>query len=189
MLGEVVVSAPHLKERYDALWYTDQQSKRDSLFGGGGRVWHRTNDVGHVDAEGRLWIEGRLQHVVSTPHGPVAPVGPEAAIDALGPVDRCAVVGVGPAGTQALVVCVEAAKPATRPEKRAGHLRDGRPKPGLAPAELATQVRAAVAPLAVSAVLVTEAIPTDIRHNSKIDRARMARWAEHVLAGGKVGRP
>ncbi|SJN25412.1 Haloalkane dehalogenase-like protein / AMP-dependent synthetase/ligase in alkane synthesis cluster [Micrococcus lylae] len=189
VLGEVVVSAPHLKERYDALWYTDQQSKRDSLFGGGGRVWHRTNDVGHVDAEGRLWIEGRLQHVMSTPHGPVAPVGPEAAIDALGPVDRCAVVGVGPAGTQALVVCVEAAKPATRPEKRAGHLRDGRPKPGLAPAELATQVRAAVAPLAVSAVLVTEAIPTDIRHNSKIDRARMARWAEHVLAGGKVGRP
>ncbi|GEM_PF-15043 len=190
VLGEVVVSAPHLKERYDALWYTDQQSKRDSLFGGGGRVWHRTNDVGHFDAEGRLWIEGRLQHVVSTPDGPVAPVGPEAAVDALGPVERCAVVGVGPAGTQAVVVCVQAARPSTRPqERRPGHLRDGRPKPGLAPAELTTQVRAAVAPLPVSAVLVTETIPTDIRHNSKIDRARMARWAEGILAGGKVGRP
>ena len=189
VLGEIVVSAPHLKERYDALWYTDQQSKRDSLFGGGGRVWHRTNDVGHFDAEGRLWIEGRLQHVVSTPDGPVAPVGPEAAVDALGPVERCAVVGVGPAGTQAVVVCVEAAKPSTHPQRRPGHLRDGRPKPGLAPAALAAQVRAAVAPLDVAAVLVTEAIPTDIRHNSKIDRARMARWAEDILAGGKVGRP
>lgn len=189
VLGEVVVSAPHLKERYDALWYTDQQSKRDSLFGGGGRIWHRTNDVGHFDAAGRLWIEGRLQHVISTPDGPVAPVGPEAAVDALGPVDRCAVVGVGPAGTQAVVVCVEAAVPSTRPEPRPGHRRDGRPEPGLAPARLTEQVRRAVAPLDVAAVLVTETIPTDIRHNSKIDRARMARWAEDILAGGKVGRP
>jgi olefin beta-lactone synthetase len=88
-----------------------------------------------------------------------------------------------------VVVCIEAAKPSTHPQRRPGHLRDGRPKPGLAPAALAAQVRAAVAPLDVAAVLVTEAIPTDIRHNSKIDRARMARWAEDILAGGKVGRP
>ena len=33
------------------------------------------------------------------------------------------------------------------------------------------------------------ALPVDIRHASKIDRARVARWADRVLAGGRVGRP
>ena len=31
------------------------------------RGWHRTGDVGHLDAEGRLWVGGRLAHVVD--HG------------------------------------------------------------------------------------------------------------------------
>ncbi len=187
VLGEIVVSAPHLKERYDALWFTDQQSKRDGLFSAPGQVWHRTNDVGHIDAEGRLWIEGRLQHVITTAQGPVAPGGPEARTDALGPVARSAVVGVGPAGTQAVVAVIEAARPATRPPRRPGHRKDGRPQAGLAPAGVAAAVRRAVEPLAVSAVLVADEIPTDIRHNSKIDRPRVAAWAEKVLAGGTVG--
>jgi hypothetical protein len=38
----------------------------------------------------------------------------------------------------------------------------------------------------VAAVLAVPVLPTDIRHNAKIDRARMARWATEVLAGGKV---
>ena len=33
------------------------------------RGWHRTGDVGHLDAEGRLWIEGRLVHVITTADG------------------------------------------------------------------------------------------------------------------------
>jgi hypothetical protein len=38
-------------------------------------------------------------------------------------------------------------------------------------------------------VLVTPALPVDIRHASKVDRARVARWADRVLAGGRVGHP
>src|SRR5690606_16919171 len=58
VLGEVLVRAPHLKERYDRLWLTDVAAERDTPPG----HWHRTGDVGHLDAEGRLWIEGRLSH-------------------------------------------------------------------------------------------------------------------------------
>ena len=107
VLGEIVVSAPHLKDRYDALWHTDQQSKRDGLWRRDGRVWHRTADIGHFDAEGRVWLEGRLQPVITTPEGPLGPGGPEKTVDALGPVRRSAVVGVGPRGTQDVVVVVE----------------------------------------------------------------------------------
>ncbi|WP_421015117.1 AMP-binding protein, partial [Glutamicibacter creatinolyticus] len=57
LTGEILVRAPHVKDRYDRLWITEQQSV--SIPG-----WHRTGDVGHLDAEGRLWVEGRLGHVV-----------------------------------------------------------------------------------------------------------------------------
>ncbi|WP_298044779.1 alpha/beta fold hydrolase [uncultured Citricoccus sp.] len=175
-LGEVVVSAPHQKAGYDRLWLTDALSRRDTR---DGLQWHRTQDVGHLDAEGRLWIEGRLQHVVATPAGPVAPGGPEARIDALDAVLRSAVVGVGPHGTQAVVAVVEAA----------GNPDRGRVRPGLAPTDLAAAVRKAALPVPVAAVLVTDTVPVDIRHNSKVDRSRLARWADGVLAGGRVGTP
>ncbi len=176
VLGEVVVSAPHQKAGYDRLWLTDALSRRDTL---DGLQWHRTQDVGHLDGEGRLWIEGRLQHVVTTPAGPVAPGGPEARIDALDAVLRSAVVGVGPQGTQAVVAVVEVSGgPGTDGVRR-----------GLAPTHLAAAVREAAAPVPLAAVLVTDRVPVDIRHNSKIDRTRLARWADGLLAGGRVGTP
>ena len=39
----------------------------------------------------------------------------------------------------------------------------------------------------VAAVLAVPSIPVHRRHNSKIDRPRIARWAEGILAGGRVG--
>ncbi|QUY63195.1 Hydrolase [Gulosibacter molinativorax] len=176
ILGEFVISAPHSKASYDALWGTDSASKRDTL---DGLLWHRTNDIGHFDPEGRMWLEGRVQHVISTPDGPVGPGGLEAVVDKVPSVHRSAVVGVGPEGVQAVVVVIE-------PEAGSGL------KAGLAPLEVADAVRAAVAeyfPQDVAAVLVTTTFPTDIRHNSKIDRTRLARWADSVLCGERVGTP
>jgi hypothetical protein len=51
---------------------------------------------------------------------------------------------------------------------------------------LTDRVRAA-AGREVAAVLVTPSLPVDKRHNSKIDRPRIAQWAEGILAGGRVG--
>ncbi|GAA1721689.1 alpha/beta fold hydrolase [Isoptericola hypogeus] len=170
VLGEVVVRAPHLKERYDRLWLTDLASVRDVPAG----RWHRTGDVGHLDDAGRLWIEGRLAHVLTTPAGPLAPVGPEQHVERVRGVRRAAVVGVGPAGVQQPVAVVETVA--------------GVRRPGLAPHELSAAVRAA-SPVPLAAVLVVPRMPTDVRHNSKIDRTRLARWAAGVLAGGRVGAP
>jgi acyl-coenzyme A synthetase/AMP-(fatty) acid ligase/pimeloyl-ACP methyl ester carboxylesterase len=170
VLGEVLVRAPHLKQRYDRLWLTDRAAERDTPPG----RWHRTGDVGHLDAEGRLWIEGRLAHVLVTAEGPLAPVGPEQHVERVPGVRRAAAVGVGPAGVQQAVAVVET--------------QEGARRAGLAPAGLAAEVRAA-APVPLAAVLVVPAMPTDIRHNSKIDRTRLAAWADRVLAGGRVGTP
>lgn len=170
VLGEVVIAAPHLKARYDRLWLTDRAAERDT---GPGR-WHRTGDVGHLDADGRLWVEGRLAHVLTTPDGPLAPVGPEQRVERVPAVRRAAVVGVGPSGVQQAVAVLE--------------LHDQPRRAGLADADLAAAVRA-VAPVPLAAVLVVRSMPTDIRHNSKIDRTRLAAWATRVLGGGRVGAP
>jgi len=90
---------------------------------------------------------------------------------------RAALVGVGPAGTQAAVVVMETIPPAR--------------KAGPASNELSQKVRSAVAETGVdvAAVLIVSSLPTDIRHNSKIDRAALATWATATLAGGKVRQP
>lgn len=171
--GEVCVRAAHIKDRYDRLWATERDSSRNP-------GWHRTGDVGHLDDTGRLWVEGRLVHVVTTAEGPVTPVGLEQRVQGLDGVRSAAVVGVGPAGTQQVVVVVV---PSDSPRR----LPFGR-RNALAPPAVARAVRAA-ADVPVAAVLVTAALPVDIRHASKVDRARVARWAEKVLAGGRVTVP
>ncbi|MDF2664857.1 MAG: acyl-CoA synthetase (AMP-forming)/AMP-acid ligase [Microbacterium sp.] len=161
--GEIVISAPHLKRGYFRLYLTDREARR-----GLPARWHRTGDVGHLDADGRLWVEGRLPHVITTADGPVTPVGIEQDAETVDAVFRAAAVGVGPVGRQVVVAVVEA----------------GARRPGLASPELTDAVRAATAqPLA--AVLVAPTLPTDIRHNSKIDRSRLAAWADRLLAGEK----
>ncbi|MDM7832000.1 alpha/beta fold hydrolase [Cellulomonas edaphi] len=166
VLGEILVAGPHLKARYDRLWFTQHASARDA-------GWHRTGDVGRIDEAGRLWVEGRLAHVVATDRGVITPVAPERLVDAVPGVARAALVGVGPRGTAQVVVVVE-------PE--------GKAPAGLAEPELAAGVRAALAglPVPVAAVLVVPGLPTDLRHNSKIDRTHLAQWAAAVLSGRRA---
>ncbi len=159
VLGEVVVRAPHQKDRYDRLWATERASSRET-------GWHRTGDVGELDDAGRLWIGGRLAHVITTADGPVAPVRIEQAVELLPEVEQAACVGVGPMGTQHLVVVVVSAKAAG----------------GLADLGLTERVRRA-AGADVAAVLVRNDLPVDVRHRSKIDRTAISRWAGDMLAG------
>ncbi|MGC0270592.1 alpha/beta fold hydrolase [Glutamicibacter soli] len=170
LTGEILVRAPHVKDRYDRLWITEQLST--SIPG-----WHRTGDVGHLDTEGRLWVEGRLAHVLRTAGGPLTPVAAENLAQGVPGAGRAALVPVGPAGTQSAVIVMETV-PAAR-------------KPAPASPELSQQIRRAVAPagVEVSAVLVVPELPTDIRHNSKIDRAHLAGWAAATLAGGRIRKP
>ncbi|WP_196832070.1 alpha/beta fold hydrolase [Mycetocola sp. CAN_C7] len=169
--GEILVSAPHVEDHYDRLWLTHRASRRVGI---PGERWHRTGDVGHLDRAGRLWVEGRMPHILTTPDGVVTPVGPEQRIESVDTVSRAAVVGVGPAGVQQVVAVVE-----TRPAAR---------RVGLAGPELAADIRA-VAGVPVAAVLVVPHLPTDIRHNSKINRSALAGWASGILAGGRRTAP
>jgi acyl-coenzyme A synthetase/AMP-(fatty) acid ligase/pimeloyl-ACP methyl ester carboxylesterase len=167
VLGEVCIRAAHMRDGYDKLWMTENEASQPA-------GWHRSGDVGHLDDAGRLWIEGRIGHVITTPDGPVTPVGVEHAVAVLDGVNLVAVVGVGPPGTQQVVVVAS--------------LVDGGRRPALADEALADRIRHVAASVDIAAVLVVPSVPVDKRHNSKIDRTRIAAWAEKVLAGGRMGR-
>jgi len=171
--GEVCVRAAHLKDRYDALWSTERAGSRNP-------GWHRTGDVGHVDSEGRLWVEGRLAHVVTTAAGPVTPVGIEERVQTVEQVRAAAVVGVGPRGAQVVVVVVVPA--GSSPARRVGLRAAMSGTKALAEPGLAEAVRE-VAGVDVAAVLVASRLPLDIRHASKVDRRALAGWATRVLSG------
>lgn len=163
--GEVVVRAPWMSSGYDRLWHTQQMARPVVS----GATWHRTGDIGHIDGEGNLWIEGRVVHLIHTVDGPVAPVPIEIAAESVEGVQRAAAVAVGPSGVQQVVVVVE----------MAGDRTDG-----LAPAALSEAIRAACAPQIVAAVWTVKALPVDIRHNAKIDRTAVGRTMERTLSGG-----
>jgi acyl-coenzyme A synthetase/AMP-(fatty) acid ligase/pimeloyl-ACP methyl ester carboxylesterase len=165
--GEIVVNAPWQSTGYDGLWATTDRARTVDERG---VEWHRTGDVGHLDANGRLWVEGRMAHIVDSADGPVTPVPLEIAVESATGL-RCAVTGVGPRGCQQVVMVVE---------------HQG--KAGLAAPDADRSVREALVPQAVAAVLTVPKLPVDRRHNSKIDRTRLGRWAEALLAGGPAPR-
>jgi len=166
--GEILVKAPWVSEGYAGLWATERAARPP---GDDGAVWHRSGDVGHLDTEGRLWVEGRAVHVIDTADGPVTSVPIERRIERALGGGRVAAVGVGPAGTQQIVIVVE-------------RLHDDADDDDA----LTAAVRAAVN-RPIAAVLTLSTLPVDIRHNAKIDRTALADWAGSALAGRRASPP
>jgi acyl-CoA synthetase (AMP-forming)/AMP-acid ligase II/pimeloyl-ACP methyl ester carboxylesterase len=164
-MGEIFVRSPWVSDGYVGLWAT-QRAARPA------QRWHRSGDVGHIDRSGRLWVEGRSVHVIRSVDGTITPVPIERAVERGIGVARAAAVGVGPRGRELLVVVVE----------------DPGSSAGLADQAMTGQVRQLVSP-PVAGVLTVQHLPVDIRHNAKIDRTAVARWAEDVLAGRRTRPP
>ena len=167
--SELLVSAPWMSAGYDSLWLTQHNARPVVNTDGHTVTWHRTGDVGHIDSEGNVWIEGRMVHVIHSAHGPIAPVPLEIAIEALPNVVRAAAVGVGPTGVQQIVMVVETVNGTEGP----------------ADTELAHAVRTALAPLTIASVWISKKLPVDIRHNSKIDRTAVSQRMSKILSGSK----
>lgn len=161
--GEIVVNADWIMTGYDRRWAQQFRSKTSDGA-------HRTGDVGHLDDQGRLWVEGRLAHVITTADGPVTPVGIETISAEVAGTALAASVGVGPVGRQVIVVVLPASGRAMR----------------VADVGLTIAIRDAVREKTkheIAAVLLTPELPVDVRHRSKINRSRVAREAAVLLAG------
>ncbi|HEX6017501.1 MAG TPA: AMP-binding protein, partial [Burkholderiaceae bacterium] len=83
--GEVLVRGPQLMSGY----WGDAQASTRALAGG----WFHSGDAGHLDADGFLWIDGRLKDMIISGGENVSPVEVEAVLLECEEIAEAAVVG------------------------------------------------------------------------------------------------
>ena len=160
-IGEILVRSPHVSERY----LDDAESTRKNKIG----PWHRIGDAGYEDEAGRLWVVGRVSQRVRARGGPLFSLLCEPIFDAHPKVRRTGLVGVPDGEFEKAVLCVE-----VRPEVPANAL------PALAQ-ELLQVAATHEVTKEIGEVLFIPRLPVDPRHNSKIERPKLAQWAEAQL--------
>lgn len=165
-VGEITVAGPTATDSYFNREAQTRLAKiRECLADGRERVVHRMGDVGYVDQDGRLWFCGRKSHRVETVDGPLYTEQVEPVFNVHPDVRRTALVGIGAPGAQQPVLCVETMPGIARRER-------GR---------IARELRSIGARLPHTArierIAFHPGFPVDIRHNAKIGRESLARWA------------
>jgi olefin beta-lactone synthetase len=170
-IGEILVKSPHVSPRY---FRDDASTMVNKIIGPNRAIWHRFGDAGRLDEQGRLWYCGRVSQRVEAAGGPLFPLNCEPIFDAHPCVRRSALVGVASSsssGEAIPVLCVELHADTPTADTHDAIRND---LLVLASSHRATRQ--------IEVVLFPKTIPVDPRHNSKIERPALARWATSQLA-------
>ena len=185
-IGEIIVTGPSVTREYDQLPEATKLAKIQTptsrshgsadtpdapghwpLAAGNsapprGTVWHRMGDAGFLDADGRLWFCGRVAERVETPGGVLFTEPCEQVFRVHPQVGRCALIGLGPPGCQEPALVIQ-------------------PAAGVDESTLVRELRNLGRQHAHTAGIrrfyFHSAFPVDVRHNAKIHRLALARWA------------
>jgi acyl-CoA synthetase (AMP-forming)/AMP-acid ligase II len=163
-VGEIIVRGPVVTQRYDAMPEADQASKIADPEAPG-TLWHRMGDCGRIDDEGRLWFLGRKAERVRTEAGTLFTEPCEQVFRTNARARRCALIAVG-------------SEPALVAETSVRGAADA--------AALAAELRALALghphTSAIATFYFRPHLPVDVRHNAKIHRLALARWAAGARA-------
>jgi acyl-CoA synthetase (AMP-forming)/AMP-acid ligase II len=177
--GEIIVSGPVVTREYDALPEATAAAKiADLPFASGpaplaspaprAGIWHRLGDAGSLDAAGRLWFCGRKAERVETGTATLFTEPCELVFRRHPRVARCALVGLGEHGRQEPALVVESSVVGAAAGDFARELA------GLAAASPSTA--------GIRKFFFHPAFPVDVRHNAKIHRLTLTRWAATATA-------
>jgi acyl-CoA synthetase (AMP-forming)/AMP-acid ligase II len=185
-IGELIVRGPQASPRYVTRTERNAAAKigdapadrceiRNPKSGIG--AWHRMGDVGYLDGAGRFWYCGRKSQRVETSSGMMFTECVESAFNTHPSVARSALVSVGPRGHQVPVVICQPTPEIINcggrsvSEHNSHQLVD----------ELRDLARKHPMTSGIQHFLVRNSLPVDVRHNSKIEREELARWAAKTL--------
>ena len=159
-VGEIAVAGPVVTPAY----YARPEQTRLAKIREGDRVVHRMGDLGYFDDRGRLWMCGRKSQRVRAAGGTLFTEKVEQIYNRHPSVRRSALVGVPHGSSPARAVLV--VEPEGKVDAKA----------------LARELLAMPSPFPIETILVHRGrFPVDSRHNAKIERERLARWAERKL--------
>ena len=192
VIGELLVSGPQCSPTY--VTRTDA-NKYALVSDENGTQWRRVGDVGYFDESDRFWFCGRKSHRIETPSGVLFTIPCEAISNNSPKVFRSALVGVPlPPGYT----------PATTPNERQLSFRNSWKKPimivepkddwrphnsqeaDLLKQEVLELLKKSPLTSMIQTVLICESFPVDIRHNAKINRELLAKWAQGQIEGYTV---
>ena len=118
-----------------------------------GKIWHRTGDLGRLDRQGRLWLMGRASAVIRDDRGTLFPFAVECAARQIPGVRRAAILAIDGRRIMALETESQGA---------------------------ADLVRKKIPWTNVDEIRLVRRMPTDKRHNAKIDYVELKR----ILSAG-----
>ena len=161
-IGEITVKGDIVsKEYFDRPKENGLAKIRD-----GNEIRHRMGDLGWMDNKGRVWFCGRKNHRVITENATLFTIPCEAIFNTYPAVYRSALIGVGEPPDQKPIICIELKKEGKKISKD----------------EMTKELLnlAARHPITedIKTVMFHKAFPVDIRHNSKIFREKLAKWAK-----------
>jgi acyl-CoA synthetase (AMP-forming)/AMP-acid ligase II len=157
-IGEIIVRGPVVTREYDGLGAATALAKIQD----GATIWHRMGDCGYLDAGGSLWFCGRKAERVQTEAGMLQTEICEQVFRAHPRAARCALIGLGRPGRQVPALVAETVIQG-----------DGI----LVAAALRRLALAHPATARIRRFYFRAKFPVDVRHNAKIHRLTLARWA------------
>ncbi len=179
-IGELIVRAPQVSPAYltePRASASGASANQLSKITDGNTVWHRMGDVGYFDNQERFWYCGRKSQRVVTAEGTLFTERIEQICNTADHVVSTALVGVQKAGRNHAILVVNCV-PFDWDHKCADEMNEM--------LDRLPQLKDVT-----SWIMHDGPLPVDVRHNSKINREKLADWAskeiDHITPGESPG--
>lgn len=161
-IGEILVSGKQVTAAYFDM---PEETAKAKIFENG-KLWHRIGDVGYIDTSRKLWFLGRKAHRVIIDEKTVHyPIRVEAIFNQHKDVKRTALIEIVKNSKKAAALAIERHDGQTN--LSAEFKRD-----------LIELAQSSDYTLMIEDFYLHPSFPVDVRHNIKIDRVKLSRWAQ-----------
>lgn len=161
--GEIVVRGPQVTSRY---YNRPKETSLAKIHGKEGEIYHRMGDTGYIDDKGRIWFCGRMSHCVIYNKEVYYSICCEGVFNVHHKVYRTALIGIKRNGETVPAICVELED---------DFYGDNKKQLISELIEIGGQYEHT---RIIQDFFFHPSFPVDIRHNAKIDRHKLATWAQ-----------
>ncbi len=158
-VGELIVTGDHVGKDY----YRNPEAVRENkIRDRDGTLWHRLGDVGYLDSDGRIWLLGRVNDLITQGHRTIYPLPVEAVAQQLDFVKKAAVLDL----EGKVVVALEPRKWSSRRKREEWRA--------------AAHSKLELSGMPADRICFVRKMPVDPRHNVKIDYPKLRRHLSRI---------